>query len=111
MKQKSETMNKGLRKKKERKAFKIPGCVWWGDAHVNEAKTESQAGIKMSCESQEIQAFRYEAQKRQFFLLQTFSSLSITRLSKMCEYKVRCMHVCVSRWAENHFLAQKKYFQ
>ena len=93
MKQKSETMSQGLKKK--RKWFKILGCVWWGDAHVNEANTETQAGIKMSCESQEIQAFRYEAQRRQFFLLQAYSSLSITRLSKMCKYKVRCMHVCV----------------
>lgn len=100
------------KKKRERKEFKITlGCVCWGDAHVNEAKTETQAGIKMSCESQEIQVFWYEAQRRQFFLLQTFSSLSITRLSKMCECKVRCMHVCVSRWAENHFLAQKRCFQ
>lgn len=96
MKKKSETMSKGLRKKEKR----TQDSRTWGEGnvYVNEAKTETQTGIKLSCESQEIIGLRQayiKPRKTSFFYSRFFSSLSITRLSKMCEYEVKHVPVCV----------------
>ena len=68
------------------------------NAHVNEAKIESQTGTKLSCEFQELQGLGQACMKPRegsSFYSKPFSPLCVTRLSKMCECEVRCVHVCV----------------
>lgn len=113
MKKKSETMSKGLRKKEKRTQDSRTWGVG-GNVYVNEAKTETQTGIKLSCESQEIIGLRQayiKPRKTSFFYSRLFFFTVYNQaFQNVWVWSEVCACVCVSvwqGWAEDHFFQHR----